>query len=144
MAKAVTTYVKGIKCDNEECGWKDPTVPYEDYPKYIDKPCPCCGANLLTRQDYLVTKRIIEISKLFGNIEVPDNKVNTLMRVNMNGKNQVSLDISQIDSETKDEMEKEKVPIKYDDSQYFEENAIKLSDSEHMHTDLENTYDFIM
>lgn len=41
-------------------------------------------------------------------------------------------------------LEKEKVPIKYDDSQYFEENAIKLSDSEHMHTDLENTYDFIM
>lgn len=74
MAKAITTYVKGIKCDNEECGWKDPTVPYEDYPKYIDKPCPCCGANLLTRQDYLVTKRIIEISKLFGNIEVPEIK----------------------------------------------------------------------
>lgn len=104
MAKAITTYVKGIKCDNEECGWKDPTVPYEDYPKYIDKPCSCCGANLLTRQDYLVTKRIIEISKLFGNIEVPDNEVNTLMRVNMNGKNQISLDISQIDSETKDEI----------------------------------------
>lgn len=35
---------------------------------------------------------------------MPDNKVNTLMRVNMNGKNQVSLDISQIDSETKDEI----------------------------------------
>lgn len=59
MAKAITTYVKGIKCDNEECGWKDPTVPYEDYPKYIDKPCPCCGANLLTRQDYLVTKELL-------------------------------------------------------------------------------------
>lgn len=41
-------------------------------------------------------------------------------------------------------LEKEKAPIKYDDSQYFEENAIKLSDSKHMHTDLENTYDFIM
>lgn len=41
-------------------------------------------------------------------------------------------------------LKKEKVPIKYDDSQYFEENAIKLSDSKHMHTDLENTYDFIM
>ena len=38
------------------------------------------------------------------NIEVPDNEVNTLMRVNMNGKNQISLDISQIDSETKDEI----------------------------------------
>jgi hypothetical protein len=41
-------------------------------------------------------------------------------------------------------LKKEKAPIKYDDSQYFEENAIKLSDSKHMHTDLENTYDFIM
>lgn len=41
-------------------------------------------------------------------------------------------------------LKKEKAPIKYDDSQYFEENAIKLSDSKHMHTDLENTYDFII
>lgn len=43
MAKAITTYVRGIKCDNTECGWKDMTVSYEDHPKYIDKPCPCCG-----------------------------------------------------------------------------------------------------
>lgn len=41
-------------------------------------------------------------------------------------------------------LEKEKAPIKYDDSQYFEENAIILSDSEQMHTNLENTYDCIM
>lgn len=90
MAKAMTTYVKGIKCDNAECGWKDPTVPYEDYPKYIKK-------------DYLMIEGIVELSKIFENIKVPDNEVNTLMRVNMNGKNQTSLDISQIDSETKDE-----------------------------------------
>lgn len=41
-------------------------------------------------------------------------------------------------------LEKEKAPIKYDDRQYFEKDAIILSDSEQMQTELENTYDCIM
>jgi len=41
-------------------------------------------------------------------------------------------------------LEKEKVPIKYDDRQYFEKDAIILLDSEQMQTELENTYDCIM
>ena len=42
----------GIKCDNEECGWEDKTVTDDQYQNYIDKPCPCCGENLLTREAY--------------------------------------------------------------------------------------------
>ena len=41
-------------------------------------------------------------------------------------------------------LEKEKVPIKYNDRQYFEENAIILSDNKQMQTNLEEEYDCIM
>lgn len=43
---------QGIKCDNDKCGWKDMSVKQEEYPDWIDKPCPCCGENLLTRECY--------------------------------------------------------------------------------------------
>ncbi len=42
----------GIKCDNQACGWKDETVTIEDTATYLNKPCPNCGENLLTQEDY--------------------------------------------------------------------------------------------
>lgn len=44
--------VSGIKCDNPKCDYKDESVTYEQYPEYINKPCPTCGENLLTQEDY--------------------------------------------------------------------------------------------
>lgn len=43
MAKAIVTHIQGIKCDNKDCDFKDMSVSYEDYPKWINKPCPKCG-----------------------------------------------------------------------------------------------------
>jgi len=42
----------GIKCDNEKCDWKDETVTREQMSDWIGKPCPKCGENLLTKEDY--------------------------------------------------------------------------------------------
>ena len=42
----------GIKCDNPECEFVDNTVKFEQYPQYINKGCPHCGDNLLTKADY--------------------------------------------------------------------------------------------
>ena len=44
--------IQGIKCDNEKCDYADPTVQYEEYPNWINKPCPACGENLLTEKAY--------------------------------------------------------------------------------------------
>ena len=46
----VVANFQGIKCDF--CRWEDASVKYEDYPNYLNKPCPVCGANLLTEADY--------------------------------------------------------------------------------------------
>jgi phage FluMu protein Com len=42
----------GIQCDN--CDWEDNTaLTIAELEVYLDKPCPNCGANLLTEDDLL-------------------------------------------------------------------------------------------
>ena len=52
--------IQGIKCDNEKCDYADPTVQYEEYPNWINKPCPACGENLLTEKAYKDVKMIMD------------------------------------------------------------------------------------
>lgn len=40
----------GIQCDN--CDWVDATIPVKDMEGWINLPCPKCGSNLLTIEDY--------------------------------------------------------------------------------------------
>lgn len=58
----------GIKCDNEGCGWFDWSVTQDQYPNYVDKPCPCCKSNLLTREDYENVQKALDIYKGFNRI----------------------------------------------------------------------------
>ena len=52
-----------VTCDNPNC---DYTVPYTDATEkylvlFIDKPCPKCGENLLTMEDYLQHQNLIKV-----------------------------------------------------------------------------------
>lgn len=62
----VTANIQGIKCDNGDCDYNDPTVSFDDYQDYINKPCPKCGENLLTESDYKHTVNILEFAKHFN------------------------------------------------------------------------------
>ena len=64
---AIHSFAYGIKCDNEDCGWADWTVTEDQYPDYIDKPCPCCGENLLTREAFEKTGHFTELSNIINN-----------------------------------------------------------------------------
>lgn len=44
--------ISGIKCDNPQCSYHNESVKLEEYPQWIDKPCPICGENLLTKENY--------------------------------------------------------------------------------------------
>ena len=59
---------KDIKCDNAKCDHYE-EVDFEDYPKYVNKPCPKCGDNLLTREDYnkclIMLKHYYNLKKFF-------------------------------------------------------------------------------
>lgn len=51
-----------IQCDNESC---DYVIPYSEEIEnnsaaFINAPCPNCGENLLTEQDYLLEQKLIK------------------------------------------------------------------------------------
>lgn len=72
--EALKMNIKGIKCDNISCDFKDMSVKFEDYDKWLNKPCPLCGCNLLTKEDYNKCKTIMKAAKLLNNlIKVPKN-----------------------------------------------------------------------
>lgn len=54
----------GLKCDNPSCDWKDETVAIDDYEKWLDKPCPKCGQNVLTQQDLDNAKGILAMMEM--------------------------------------------------------------------------------
>jgi len=71
-----------IKCDNEKCSY---SIPYSnERVKYlvlfVNMPCPKCGENLLTEQDYVtyrnITKYVNFINKWFSWITIFYSKKN--------------------------------------------------------------------
>ena len=55
--------IKGIKCDNPNCDYRDDSIKKEDYLSFVNKPCPKCGSNLLTQKDYdtvILLERILK------------------------------------------------------------------------------------
>lgn len=58
----------GIKCDNPDCDYRDETVKVEDYSNWLDRPCPKCGNNLLTKEDYKSFKKLLSLIKVINKI----------------------------------------------------------------------------
>jgi phage FluMu protein Com len=56
----------GLKCDH--CSYRDDSVAWEDYEKYIDSKCPKCNSNLLTLEDYIKCVKIVSTINKFNNI----------------------------------------------------------------------------
>jgi len=71
--------IMGIKCDNENCDYVDFTVPYEDYPNWINKPCPKCGDNLLTQEAYNQVKIIMDIYNDIKDVEFDESELCRVM-----------------------------------------------------------------
>ena len=56
--------IYGLKCDNSVCDYNDETIKFEDYPNYIEHPCPKCGQSLLTQADFDTTMQIVKMAEL--------------------------------------------------------------------------------
>lgn len=65
--------IKGLKCDNTECDYRDEEIDSVDYHKHIDAPCPKCGDNLLTQADYdkvqELQKSLSDLNNIFGDLK---------------------------------------------------------------------------
>lgn len=51
----------GIKCDNKDCGYRDDSIVFDQYRDFINKPCPKCGENLLTQEDFDLAEQLHEL-----------------------------------------------------------------------------------
>lgn len=94
MKDALELDIHGIKCD--ACDYRDDEVKVEDYDKWLNKPCPKCGANLLTEADYNNVKMLIAITNSFNGIfpqREDDEEVST-MSIEMNGTGDINLEVS--------------------------------------------------
>lgn len=98
MKNAIEMKIGGIKCDNPNCSFRDDSAKVEDYKKWLNKPCPKCGQNLLTEEDYNNTLFLIEMTKTINNIfpKVDDNEKVSDMTVEMNGTGELKFDIKKL------------------------------------------------
>ena len=48
----------GLQCDNPKCDWTDKTILISSFDAWLNKPCPKCGENVLTDEDYVNAKKI--------------------------------------------------------------------------------------
>lgn len=64
--KATSVIALGIKCDH--CKFNDPSVSADDYPEYVNKPCPDCGNVLLTQADFDLYRELVGLSDMVNEI----------------------------------------------------------------------------
>lgn len=67
---AVQFVISGIQCD--ACDFRDDEVKLEQYPEYVNKPCPECGANLLTEADFKTVQLMIGMSEVINAVAAAD------------------------------------------------------------------------
>ncbi len=71
MTETATVTASGIKCDAEGCDYKDMSVQPEDYVDWVNRPCPDCGANLLTEADFELVGIILEMTGVINDMFPP-------------------------------------------------------------------------
>jgi hypothetical protein len=84
MTKAIEYHISGLKCDVEGCGYTDDDAKFEDYPKYLNKPCPKCGANLLTEADLKATQALTSMADWVNALGIEASAGSEYMNVEVN------------------------------------------------------------
>jgi len=58
ILKKTVIEIKGLRCDNPKCDYVNDDILFENY--VVGQPCPKCGDNLLTQEDYDLCKQALE------------------------------------------------------------------------------------
>ena len=69
--KNIELKTSGLQCDNPSCDWEDTTIEIENMSDWINKPCPKCGENVFTYNDFLNAQRVLNIVNYLKNL--PDD-----------------------------------------------------------------------
>jgi hypothetical protein len=88
----IQTLKQYVFCDNLLCNWKT-DVNYDFLHLWVDKPCPKCGENLLTKQAFSVHKKWCDLVHAFdeAGIEIPNTESNFLVTTTPDGDIKISI-----------------------------------------------------
>lgn len=94
MDQIVNLVGGGLKCDNPQCDYIDMSVKIEDYKDWVNKPCPLCGSNLLTEQDFASVLAIITMVNSINESEqyYETNEEDINLHIRFNGTGKVDID----------------------------------------------------
>ncbi|NEZ84559.1 hypothetical protein EXN54_20290 [Clostridium botulinum] len=97
MKQAVELNIKGIKCDNPNCDYRNDKVEFEDYKNWLNKPCPKCGSNLLTKEDLEMTKSLINVANIANRVLPKQNNEEERIKaiIEMNGTGRVDFKLKE-------------------------------------------------
>jgi predicted nucleic-acid-binding Zn-ribbon protein len=88
---AMKLTIRGIKCDNKDCDYKNEDISVSDYEKWLNKPCPKCGSNLLTQADYEATKALIALTETLNDVilQAEDDEKMAIVSIETNGTGEI-------------------------------------------------------
>ena len=87
----------GIKCDNPNCDYINPDVKISEYEDWLNKPCPKCGANLLTEEDYGKVKMLMAIVGMVDEMDIPTDPDEPMVTMSFDTKTN-EIEITDIES----------------------------------------------
>lgn len=83
--KVFDARIEGIKCDEVNCNYEDDDVSKDNLALYLDRPCPQCGANLLTLQDLRKLESIFKVTRRLRWFKYPSFYPQTEVVMEMDG-----------------------------------------------------------
>jgi predicted nucleic acid-binding Zn-ribbon protein len=91
LKNALQLTIKGIKCDNPDCDYRNEDVQLSDYEKWLNKPCPKCGNNLLTQADYETAQALFAATEILNGVlpKSEDDEKMATVSIEMNGTGEI-------------------------------------------------------
>lgn len=81
--------IQGLKCDNPNCDYCNPEIPFEQYEQFVNYPCPKCGQSLLTPHAYKMCVAMKSmgnfITKITGGAKENDSEMRIPMEMDKDG-----------------------------------------------------------
>jgi phage FluMu protein Com len=99
--KNIQYVLNGLRCD--QCNWVDENIPLDDFDKWLDKPCPKCGAIVLTHEQLGHLYMMLEIADVMNQLDIPIDPNEPMAEMNLliDSSANIKLNIKNLDGKKK-------------------------------------------
>lgn len=123
MKKHIETKESGLQCDNPSCDWVDKTITFDTCKDWINKPCPKCGENVLTYDDFLRAEELRKYVDLINSMSL--DEIKEMNKLNGFIENEEDAQVASITISTHKEIKIENITFIDKDEKTTEEQTSK-------------------